>query len=487
MKISVIIYVSNYSAETALIKGESMKKILSALAALVMTVPLLCVPSANAINFTLKTPLQSESVILVNRDTNTVINEKNADEKQMPGPLVNIMTAVVTIENCENLNQEITMNEEVYSDILYNSEYPEDVRTAEIYNGDVFTVTDLLYAMMLTSSVEASQTLAYYIGGSNVDNFVNSMNQKAEEIGLENTHFTNSTGMYDANQYTTARDMVKLTEYALTVPFFEQIATTYEYKPSVPNDTNHEDFNSWTWKHSNEMMNPESDSYYNAAKGIKTANLENAGRSIISLASKDGNNYLAVLMNSPYSDADGNPVYSHIDDATTLFDWAFTHISYQVLLADTAEVGEIPVELADGNDYVLARPKEEFSLLWYDEIDTSVVNKYDIRWYKKSLQAPVKKGEPLGEVTLKYNGEELGTVELVAVSDVKRSTSKYNIFAVTQFPKSKWFRTAFTVSFVLCAIYILMCIYSYVLYRNSKKKSKYKSQRNRTTDSRSEK
>lgn len=446
-----------------------MKKFLSAITALLMTVPFLCVPKANAINFTLKTPLQSESVVLFNRDTNTIINEKNADTKQMPGPLVNIMTAVVVLENCENINQEIMMDETVYSDVIYNEEHPDDVRTAEIYNGDVLTVTDLLYAMMLTSSMEASQTLAYYVGGSDVNNFVNLMNQKAEEIGLENTHFTNPTGLYDENQYTTARDMTKLTEYALNVSIFEQISTTYEYKPSVPNSTNHEDFNSWTWTHSNEMMNPESSNYYNSAKGIKTANLEEYGRNIITLASKDGNNYLAVLMKSPISDENGNLVYSHIDDAIKIFDWAFTHISYQVLLADTAEVGELPVELADGNDYVLARPAKEVSMLWYDEIDVAVVNKYDIKWYKKSLYAPVKKGEPLGEVTLKYNGEELGTVELVAVSDVKRSSSKYNLYAVKQFKDSKWFRTALTVSFILCAIYILMCIYSYVLYRNRKK------------------
>lgn len=446
-----------------------MKKFLSALTALFITVPFLCVPKANAVNFTLKTPLQSESVVLINRDTDTVINEKNADTRQMPGPLVNIMTAVVVLENCDNINQEIVMDETVYSDIIYNEEHPDDVRTAEIYNGDVLTVTDLLYAMMLTSSMEASQTLAYYVGGSNVDNFVNLMNQKAGELGLENTHFTNPTGLYDTDQYTTARDMATLTKYALNVSIFEQIATTYEYKPSVPNQANHEDFNEWTWTHSNEMMNSESTNYYNSAKGIKTANLEEAGRNIVTLASKDGNNYLAVLMKSPVSDADGNPVYSHIEDAITLFDWAFTHISYQVLLADTAEVGELPVELADGNDYVLARPAKEVSMLWYDEIDVAVVNKYDIKWYKKSLYAPVKKGEPLGEVTLKYNGEELGTVELVAVSDVKRSSSKYNLFAVKQFKDSKWFKTAFTVSFILCAIYILMCVYSWIVYKNKKK------------------
>ncbi|MCM1314060.1 MAG: serine hydrolase [Prevotella sp.] len=445
-----------------------MKKFLSALTAIFMTLPFLCVPKANAINFTLKTTLQSESVVLLNLDTKTIINEKNADVRQMPGPLVNIMTAVVVLENCQNINQEIIMDENVYNSI-YETEYPDDVRTADIYNEDRFTVTDLLYAMMLTSSMEAAQTLAYYVGGSDVNNFVHLMNQKAEALGLENTHFTNPTGLYDENQYTSARDMAKLTQYALNVSIFEQIATTYTYKPTVPNNVNHEDFNEWYWTHSNEMMNPESANYYNAAKGIKTANLQEYGRNIITIASKDGNNYLAVLLKSPMTDEWGNQIYSHIEDAITIFDWAFTHISYQVLLADTAEVGELPVELAAGNDYVLARPKEEVTMLWYDEIDVAVVNKYDVKWYSKFLYAPVKKGDPLGEVTLKYNGEELGTVELVAVSDVERSTSKYNLYAVKQFVGSKWFRNALMVSILLCVIYIIVCIYCYILYRNRKK------------------
>ncbi|MDE6797398.1 MAG: serine hydrolase [Ruminococcus sp.] len=445
-----------------------MKKFLSALTAILMTLPFLCVPKADAVNFTLKTTLQSESVVLVNLDNNMIINEKNADVRQMPGPLVNIMTAVVVLENCQNINQEIMIEEEVCN-AIYDTEYPDDIRLADMYVEDRFTVTDLLYAMMLTSSMEASQTLAYYVGGSNVDNFVNLMNQKAEELGLENTHFTNPTGLYDENQYTSARDMAKLTQYALNVSIFEQIATTYTYKPTVPNNVNHEDFNEWYWNHSNEMMNPESEYYYNSAKGIKTANLQEYGRNIIAIASKDGNNYLAVLLKSPMTDEWGNQIYSHIEDAMTIFDWAFTHLSYQVLLADTAEVGELPVELASGNDYVLARPKNEVTMLWYDEIDVAVVNKYDIKWYNKFLYAPVKKGDPLGEVTLKYNGEELGTVELVAVSDVERSTSKYNLYAVKQFISSKWFRNTLIVSILLCVIYITVCIYCYVIYRNRKR------------------
>lgn len=448
-------------------------KIFALLSAIAIIIPFAEPVKSEAINFTLKDTINSASAILINLDSDTVIHEKNADDKQMPGPLVNIMTAVVCIEQCTDLNQEITIDESIYTD-LYVTEYPDDIRTAEIYNEDILTYTDLLYAMMLTSSIEASQTIAYNIGGRSVSSFVDKMNEKALELGLKSTHFTNPTGMYDENQYTSARDMAVLTEYALSLSNFEKICSTYSYSPSVPNLERHEDRSEWVWYHSNSMMDSESDYYYPGARGVKTGNLEKGGRNIVALASKDGHNYLTVAMRSPLSDANGNTQFYHLEDARDLFNWAFNHFSYQVILAETAELGEIPVSLADGNDYVLARPKEEISLLWYDDIDISLINRNNITWYKKSLQAPVKKGELLGEVTLEYSGEELATVELIAVSDVERSAAKYNLYAAKMFPKSNWFKKALIISCVLCGIYILICIYSFILFKNNSKPVKPK-------------
>lgn len=445
-----------------------MKRILSALAAIVTILPFVCVQNAKAVSFPLKTTLNSESAIMINLDADTIIHEKNADTKQLPGPLVNIMTAVVCLENCSNLSEEVTIDESVY-DYLYNIEYPDDLRFADILDGDVLTVTDLLYAMMLTSSVEASETLAHYISGGNTSEFVKMMNDKATEIGLQSTNFTNPTGMYDVNQYTTARDMATLTKYALTVPMFEKIATTYEYNPTVPNIERHPNHDTWIWNHSNSMMDPEGNDYYAGAKGIKTGNLELGGRNIVAMASRDGNNYLAVLLKSPLSDEEGNNAFYHLVDAKTLFNWAFSHFSYQVILADTAEVGELQVKLAEGNDYVLARPKEDFTLLWYDEVDTSVIDKSRITWYKDTLEAPVEKGELLGELSIVYSGEVLGKVEVVAVSGVKRSASKYNIYVAKLFPKSRWFNKAILISTLLCAVYILICVYSFIVFKSKAK------------------
>ncbi len=450
-------------------------KFFAFLSALALVFPFVKPSGAEALNFSLKDTIHSESAIIINLDSDTVIHEKNADTKQMPGPLVNIMTAVVCIEECPDLKAEVTMDEAVWES-LYNTEHYDDLRFANIYDGDVLTYTDLLYAMMLTSSVEASQTIAYNIGGESVSAFVEKMNAKAVEIGLTSTNFTNPTGMYDPNQYTTARDMAVLTEYAMTIPNFDTISSTYTYSPSVPNLENHPDRDEWVWYHSNTMMDKDSDDYYYAgARGVKTGNLEIGGRSLVTLASKDGHNYLVVVMKSQLNDENGDVVFYHLEDAIYLLDWAFNHFSYQTILADTTEIRELPVALADGNDgYVLARPKEEVTMLWYDDIDVSLISRDNITWYKEDLQAPVKKGELLGEVTLEYSGEPLATVQLVAVSDVKRSWSKYNLYAVKMFPKSNWFRKAIVISCVLCAIYILICIYSYIVFRNNSKPVKPK-------------
>ena len=446
-----------------------MKKFIAVLSAFIITLPFIIPTKSEALNFPLTTPITSESAMVMNLDTGTVIHEKNADAQQMPGSVVNIMVAIVCLENCKDLDEEITVDSSVY-DYLINTQYPDDLRYADICNGDVLTVNDLLYAMMLTSSVEACETLANHFGNGNVDNFVKMMNDKAAEIGCTSTHFMNPTGLFDAQQYTTARDVMKMTKYALGVSVFETISTAQTYNPSVPNLQNHADVTSWVWTNSNVMMDPTStDYYYKGAKGIKTATLNAIGRNIVSMASKDGNNYLIVAMKSPINNPQGDTEYYHVEDAIILFDWAFEHFSYKTILDASEEVGELPVELAEGNDYVLLKPKEEYSDLWYDGIDTSLISKEDIVYEKGVLQAPISKGQKLGVVHLKYSGEEIAAVDLVAVSDVKRSVTKYNMYAAKKFKDSKWFSTAILISSILSGVYILLCIYSFICYKNNAK------------------
>ena len=207
-----------------------MKKIVSVLSAMLTLAYLCFTASAGAVEFTPPFDVNAKSVYFINLDTKSVIYEKNADLEQMPASLVNIMTAVIVLENCKDPdNITITADKKLYEE-FEEYEYQDDLRYGEIWDGDELTVTDYLYAMMLTSSCEASNILAYYFGNQNISAFVEMMNAKAKEIGAEHTVFANPHGLYDSKQVTTAKDMSLITQYALTVPGFEEIATAEEYE-----------------------------------------------------------------------------------------------------------------------------------------------------------------------------------------------------------------------------------------------------------------
>lgn len=472
-----------------------IKKLVSVFAAAVLLLPLGKTQKAEAISFRPKENIRSDSAVMYQVDSYqddkyVKIYEKNPGGKQMPGPLTDIMTAVVCLENCGDIGTELVLEPSVYQSVydkISENDYYDDLPQMDILDGDKLTINDMLYCMMMTSSIECAQTLACYTGkqieakktGAAADTisddkaiaaFVQAMNDKAAELGMNNTHFTNAHGMYDDKQYTTAEDMGILSLYAMKNTRFETASTTFSYMPSVPNPQNHPNQLNWLWTHSNVMMDQnDTEFYYVGALGIKTAYLTAAGRNIVTSLNLNGKKFLLVLMRAPLNDAKGDAHYYHIEDAETLFDWAYSNISQKVVLEDSAEVGELPVTLADGNDYVLARPKEDIEIVWDKDVDTSLIKKDNIVWYKDSLRAPVKAGEPLGELTIEYEGEVLGKVELVAVSDVERSKLKYNIEVVKHFKDSKWFKTAFKIAALLCTLYIIMCIYALVIFKSKAK------------------
>ena len=152
----------------------------------------ICLPGLRAsAMFTPTFDLQSKAAILYSTDTKEVLYAKNPDEKMMPGALVNLMTALICVENNQDLaGTQVTVKGSLF-DAFVDYSYPSDLRYGEIYRGDVFTLEELLYAMLLTSSCEASVVIADEIGHGSVPGFVAMMNLKAEEIGMKNTHFTN--------------------------------------------------------------------------------------------------------------------------------------------------------------------------------------------------------------------------------------------------------------------------------------------------------
>lgn len=446
-----------------------MKKRLLSVFLSLMLVCCFCVNiPASAISFTPNFDINSAAGLLIDLDSDEVIYQKNADTQYMPGSLVQIMAAVIVLENCQNLSTRITADASLYSRYS-EGEYAEDVRYADIKDGDILTVEELLYAMMLTSSVEASVLLANQFGNGSVQSFVDMMNTRAGELGCTQTNFTNVTGLYDVTQKTTANDLARIVKHALSLSKFETIATTVSYTPFSPNQPRHssEEGEEWTWTHSNLMTIPNNQEFMEGVKGIKTANLSSQGRNIITEASRDGNHFLVILLAAPFEDKDGNLKYYHIEDARALFEWVFAHFSFKTILSDSAELGQISVTNGSNSDYVLVKPADSFGMLWYDMADVgSVTQELDL---KKNVSAPVSKGDVLGSVTLKFSGEEIATMDLVATSSVQLSKTKYYLALAKHFPKTEWLTRAILFSVLLCAVYTAICLYSHIQYLNRRK------------------
>lgn len=425
---------------------------------------------AKALAFTPNTTVYSEAAVLYNLDVGSIVYEKNADMKQMPAALTQIMTAVVVLENCSDITGEkITARNELFEQFT-SYDYQSDLRYAEINDGDTLSVEDLLYAMMLTSSCEASIMLANHFGSGNEQAFVELMNAKAAELKMENTRFTNATGLYSARQVSTARDMMTLLNYAMTVPRFEGIACAQSYTPANAASLGKEE--KWNWTHSN-TMSVSSDKYFcNGVRGVKTGNLQEGGRCIACKASRDGNNYLLVCLNSPIYDEDGKSHFYHQEDAKNILEWAFMHLSFQSIIKDSTEMGERAVANADGNNYVIAKPATGYSCIWCDTADISSVQQIKTWLYDDNnpIPAPVKAGDKLGTLTLKLSGETLAEIDLVASSSVERSFWKYNLAEIPGFFKSKYLKKTWVWGLILSIIYIALCTFFAIRFRMERKK-----------------
>lgn len=184
-----------------LFKGDfALKRYISwFLTLLLLLLPLCSVKSSAAFNNSLDT--KADIVLLVSLDNDTVIFDKNADKVSAPASLTKITTAILTIENCADLDAIVTIKQSTINAISGTNS-----STAGLKVGEEISVRNLLYCMMVKSANEAALALADYIGGS-VSNFVQMMNDFVMDMGCENTHFDNPHGLDSPGQYTTAREI----------------------------------------------------------------------------------------------------------------------------------------------------------------------------------------------------------------------------------------------------------------------------------------
>lgn len=250
--------------------------------------------------------IQSKAGILVRLEDGQVVAEKEADAAIYPASMTKIMTAIIGLENISDLSETILITREMYDRL-----YLEGASLAGFGAGDQVQAIDILYGVMLPSGAECCVGLAEHLFGSE-EAFVGKMNEKAQELGMEQTHFVTSTGLHDVNHYTTVRDMTKLLSYALKNDTFRTIycSASYTTNPtaSAPEGLH---FLSTMFKHmSSTSVNG------GEIEGGKTGYTSDAGQCLASLAKVDGTEYILVTAGAPGSSSTGS---LHIEDAQYVY------------------------------------------------------------------------------------------------------------------------------------------------------------------------
>ena len=390
--------------------------------------------------------LDAPSILLLHLDSDTVIYSKNAHLQRAPSSLVKIMTAMVALEHTPNLEVDLTVSETAVANLT-------GLATAGLRAGEIMSAENLLYCLLLPSAGDAANALAESVAGD-VDSFVALMNQKAQELGMTNTNFTNPHGRDDERQLTTASDMAILARHAFRNQTIVTICNT-QYKRIPKTNLSSGDryyFSNNALVISSAERRKTEDYYYSPAVGMMTGTSNAAGYNMMAIASKGDFRLLCIVLGAS-RDADSGEK-RHYTDAIALFKWGYDNLSYTTLLKGLEPVHEVDVALSNAKDAMTLVAQEEYRAVIPSDLKPAELSRSFV--LEEQLEAPVKKGDVLGRVIFSHDGIEYGSCLLVAQSDADRSAILFALDRISLFMQGRWFKiTAFTV-LVLAALYALL-------------------------------
>lgn len=359
--------------------------------------------------------LNSEAAILVEVSTGRILYEKNSTKQMYPASTTKVLTAILVIENCE-LDEIVTVRESALSNI------PSGYVTCNLQVGEQLTVKDLLYALMIPSANDAAYVLAEYVAGS-VDDFSVMMNDKARELGCKTTHFVNPNGIHEDSHYSTAYDLYLIADYAMKNEFFRSLVATTEYTLPATEKYPNEDR---VLKTTNELLNENSKKYfYKNAIGIKTGYTSKAGNCLIGGTSRDGLEFIAVVLNGGTTNEGLNSRYV---DSKKLFEYAYDNFTLTKIIEKGSVVQTLEIENATKEtkhlDLVI---DETITVVNNKSIDmNSVIPEITLR---EVLEAPIAAGETIGTIKYKVDDIEYSAKLLAKTSVEKVDYSIYLIIA----------------------------------------------------------
>ena len=380
---------------------------------------------------------------LYNFENDEVLYSVGADERVYPTSTVKLMTGIVAIEELgDDLSRQVTITAEMLSKVAGNN--------VGLLAGEVVTVEQLLYAMLVNSANDAAMVLAYAACGS-VEAFVERMNEKANTLGAYDTYYANPTGMHNDAMVTTVADTAIIAKYAYTLPLFMEIVSTPKY---VMEATNLSDYRNIYNR--NCLLSK----YYNVnypyprATGMNAGATTQGGYAICATAeeSSTGLSYLAIVMGA---DEEDGAIYSYVN-AIKLFEWAFQNYDYIEVLSADRIICELPVRLSSTLDYVTLVPSENIEVYLPTTVDVERDIRYSYNTYADTMDAPIATGEEAGTITVLMGERILGSCTLVTTSSAARSEFLYFLARVRQFSQSRFFIATVVAAVVLSIVYVLL-------------------------------
>jgi len=329
--------------------------------------------------------VSAKSAIVIDASSGKVLWSKNAESSMYPASTTKIMTGLLLIEKCRP------------TDIITAPDDIENVKESSMHlkPGEKVTAHDMLYAIMLRSANDGCYAIAKHISGS-VEAFSRLMNERARQVGCTNTHFHNPNGLNDTEHTTTAHDLALMARAAMMHPEFREAVRTYKYLISRSVNTkdcvmvNHD---KWLKK------DPSAD-------GVKTGYTVPAGHCFVGSATRNGLRIITVVMKSDHWQMDHEE----------LLNWAFKNFEKKERMPAGQVVGTVTVPGSDGKPIPVALTQDAYTIgpigKQPEPAQTTVVP-------SSKLRAPVRKGDPVGDLILKGADGWLQRIPVTAEADVK--------------------------------------------------------------------
>lgn len=340
--------------------------------------------------------IKANNAIIFNADSGYELYTKNADDYVYCAFLPRLMTCILLVEAGVSLETQVTIT----SEILKNT--PEK-SSADLAVGHVISLRDLMKCVLVSNSQECAVAIATTLAG-NLNDFVAQMNRRAVELGATNTTFTNVTGYYSAGtrQFTTVRDIAKIIKYALSLDYIEDYSNSRMITFSVGKSNR-------TMFTKNLLIDSNSGYYSKRATGLAISGNQEQGFALASIAINKNMRLVSIAV--------GDTSFADIfSDVTNMLSFSVNEYAFRNIVLANSPVTEIKVVLGKDRDYITSVAEKTLEV----SLPKSVKNEDILHVYNvpDTIDAPILKGQQVGTAEYYYNGTLLGTVNLLAQTDV---------------------------------------------------------------------